>query len=309
MRDDHRVPCVGRGLLAMVALAVALCPTPGAAAHKHPTRKPAPRIRLAEPVVTDADGDDEDPGPAVATTAPPPPGGMAAPAPAPVQAPAGPHAGKGTHHLTFMTPKNRTVTLTWRKQARSIGSTYRGRLENGACLPPSGFGFTHFGPNSCGTDELVAIVQHGLLEVAKEFPGTARAVIGSLSAPNGGRIKPHKSHRSGRDVDIGFYVRNNRELSIFEELDPRDIDFEKTFFLMVSLVASGRVTNIFVNYQMQPYLYEAARAMGYDDPQLAWLFEYPRGRNSKLGIIRHARGHTRHFHVRFACPDGDACGD
>ncbi len=305
MRDDHRVPCVGRGLLVMVALALALGPAAADARHKPPAKKPAVRTRLADPVVTDADGDDEEPGPETATAAPPPPAGMAAPAPTPEAAP----TGRNARRLTFVTPKNRTVTLTWKKQARSIGSTYRGRLENGACLPQAGFGFTHFGPNSCGTDELVAIVQHGLLEVAKEYPGTARVVIGSISSPTGGRIKPHKSHRSGRDVDIGFYARNNRELSVFDELNPRDIDFEKTFFLMVSLVATGRVTNVFVNYQLQPYLYEAARGMGYDDAQLTWLFEYPRGRGSKLGIIRHARGHTRHFHVRFACPDGDACGD
>jgi murein endopeptidase len=29
-----------------------------------------------------------------------------------------------------------------------------------------------------------------------------------------------------------------------------------------------------------------------------------------VGVIRHSKGHKRHFHVRFACPPGDAdCED
>jgi murein endopeptidase len=134
-------------------------------------------------------------------------------------------------------------------------------------------------------------------------------VIGSLSKLDGGRLRPHKSHRSGRDVDIGMYARNNRELSTFEPLALDQIDYEKTFFLMATLLSTGRVQSIFVNYSVQKGLYEAARDLGYDEKQIDWLFDYPQGRKSKSGVIRHARGHTKHFHVRFACPDGDTCSD
>jgi murein endopeptidase len=211
--------------------------------------------------------------------------------------------------LTFVSPKGKTTNLIYRKQARSNGATNRGRLENGRCIPASGLGFVHFGPNSCGTDELVTILMFAVAEVTKEYPGTAPVVIGSLSRQGGGRLRPHKSHRTGRDVDIGFYARNNREIASFEALAPDQIDFEKTMFLIVNLLASGRVQTIFVNYSLQGRMYDAAKEAGYDEAQLAWMFDYPRGRSSKSGVIRHARGHMRHFHVRFACPDGDACGD
>lgn len=208
--------------------------------------------------------------------------------------------------VSFTTPAGRSVTLRWKRQARSIGHPARGRLENGRCIRSEGPGYVQFSPNNCGTDEVAVLTLFAIGEVLREVPDSAPVVIGSLSKPAGGRLKPHKSHRSGRDIDIGFYAVNNRPMKTFETLPMDGIDFRKSFLLMANLIATGRVQWIFVNYKLQPHLYEAARSMGYDDEQLAYLFEYPRGRKSRQGVIRHARGHTRHFHVRFACPGGDA---
>lgn len=209
--------------------------------------------------------------------------------------------------LRFTTPTGRNVTLTWRKRSVSIGSTIRGRLENGRKLPEQGLGYIHNGPNSYGTDELVTILLFAVAEVTKEYPGTVPVVIGALSKEGGGRIRPHRSHRSGRDVDIGYYAKHNRAMKTFEPLDLDDIDYEKTLFLITTLLSTGRVQMIFVNRAIQAGLYRAARDAGYDDRQLEWMFEYPR--SAKVGVIRHARGHRRHFHVRFVCPDGDVCDD
>lgn len=227
-------------------------------------------------------------------------------APTPAAEPSASAADPAHSSVTFTTPAGRPVTLRWKREARSVGHPAHGRLENGRCTRPEGPGYVQFSPNNCGTDEVVTLTLFAIGEVLREVPDTVSVVIGSLSKPGGGRLKPHKSHRTGRDIDIGFYAANNRAMKTFETLAIDDIDYAKSFLLMANLIATGRVQWIFVNYRLQPYLYEAAKSMGYDEEQLAYLFEYPRGRKSRQGVIRHARGHTRHFHVRFACPEGDA---
>jgi murein endopeptidase len=212
---------------------------------------------------------------------------------------------KSDRILSFLTPRGITAAVRFRQTARSIGAPNRGALEGGACLSPKGPGYVHVSKSSCGTDEMVAVVQWALREMQREYPKTAPVVVGALSKPGGGRLKPHKSHRSGRDIDFGLYATGNQHLPHFQPLPLERIDFKKTFLLMAYLISSGRVTNIFVNHRLQPYLYEAARSMGYDRAQLDYLFEWPRGAKSRQGLIRHERGHMKHFHVRFACPEGD----
>lgn len=208
--------------------------------------------------------------------------------------------------LAFTTPTGRPVRLEFPRLARSMGRANDGRLAQGRCLRPEGPGYVQRNAAAaCGTDELVLLLMFALGEVLREYPDTPPVVVGALSRPDGGPLKPHRSHQSGRDVDVGVYAINGRPLGHFVELPSDQIDFEKTFFLMANLLATGRVRLILVNYALQPHLYRAAQAMGYDERQLAWIFQYPRGAKVRAGVIRHARGHKRHFHVRFSCPDGD----
>ncbi len=209
--------------------------------------------------------------------------------------------------LAFTTPSGRPVRLAFDRRARSVGGTHAGTLIDGRCLRPEGPGYVLRDPSAaCGTDEAVHLLMFALGELLREFPDTPPVVIGTLSRPGGGPVPPHKSHQSGRDVDVGLFASNGRPLGDFEELDIEAIDFDKTFFLMANLLASGRVVRILVNYALQPHLVEAAGNMGYDEHQLAWMFQYPRGPKADAGLVRHAPGHRRHFHVRFACPEGDA---
>ncbi len=207
--------------------------------------------------------------------------------------------------ITFVAPSGRTEVLTWRHRSRSVGSPTRGSLRDACCLPESGPGFVTTSENRCATDETIRLLLYAIGEVMREFPSSPPVVIGALSRPQGGRLKPHKSHRSGRDVDIGYFAAGDRPLRTFANLRADEIDFDKTFYLMAALIATGRVDFLFVNYKLQPRFIEAARRLGYDDEQIAYLFQYPKGRKSRTGLIRHARGHLRHFHVRFACPRGD----
>lgn len=211
--------------------------------------------------------------------------------------------------VSFVTPRGQPVTLRYKQKSRSVGKPNRGRLENGRCMPEKGPGFIRFSESACGTDETVTLVMFAMGEFLSSYPDSVPVVIGALSTPNGGRLRPHKSHRTGRDIDFGFFRTDNTPMRRFDDIEPDRIDFEKSFALMANLIATGRVQNIYVNYGLQSRLLQAARDMGYDDEQLAWLFEYPRGRKARVGVIRHAKGHTRHFHVRFVCPAGDETCD
>ncbi len=234
----------------------------------------------------------------IAPEAPPVPAGHE-------EAPVVPPVAEGEVRLSFLSPSGRPEVLTYRRRSRSVGRPTSGYLRDARCLPESGPGFIAFSPNRCATDETITILLYAIRELMREYPSSVPVVIGALSRPQGGRLKPHKSHRSGRDVDIGYFAVGNRPLRTFADLRPDEIDYDKTFYLMATLIATGRVDFIFVNYALQPRFVEAARRLGYDDEQIDYLFQYPKGRKSRTGLIRHARGHTRHFHVRFACPRGD----
>lgn len=212
---------------------------------------------------------------------------------------------KGYQRLSFETPTGLKVNLLYPHRSSAIGRPNKGRLVNGRCIRHEGPGYIHFGPNSCATDQTVTLLMFALGRLRKVYPDTPPIVIGSLSAKNGGPIRPHHSHQNGRDFDVGFIPVQASGLRSFKKMAPSDIDFEKTFFFMAVLLSTGKVQYIFVDYGLQKYLYRAAMNMGYSDRQLEVIFQYPANRYRKKGIIRYSPGHRDHFHVRFTCPDGD----
>ena len=56
---------------------------------------------------------------------------------------------------------------------------------------------------------------------------------------------------------------------------------------------------MFVDYKLQKLLYEYAESQGASEEFLDEIFQYPRGKRRMYGLIRHWKGHTNHFHVRF----------
>lgn len=91
----------------------------------------------------------------------------------------------------------------------SWGATNGGILRRGEPLPDSGEGFVRARPGEStryGTPRLIEALQRVAAEVSRRFPGTAPVRIGDLSSPHGGRHPRHGSHRTGRDVDVLFYV-------------------------------------------------------------------------------------------------------
>ncbi|HXU05257.1 MAG TPA: penicillin-insensitive murein endopeptidase [Polyangia bacterium] len=91
----------------------------------------------------------------------------------------------------------------------SIGTHADGTLRHPAQLPFDGEGYIVPAPwrtrhANFATEELVGAVVRTARAVERSDPGGV-AAIGDLSRRSGGDSAEHKSHQSGRDVDVFFY--------------------------------------------------------------------------------------------------------
>ena len=103
------------------------------------------------------------------------------------------------------------------RDATSLGSANKGALLTGQALPTSGLGFVRARPEDdtrYGVPLLIEALQRAAASVQHTFPGTRPLRVGDISAEHGGDHSRHGSHRSGRDVDILFYLLDERGDSI-----------------------------------------------------------------------------------------------
>lgn len=152
---------------------------------------------------------------------------------------------------------------------------------------------------SFGTRKTVTLFRRAVQKVRKRFPGTAELMVGDLSYRGGGRMRPHRSHRDGRDIDAAYWLRDGRPRRWFARARYKTLDVARTWALFETLIATGEVEYIFVSYRLQKALYRHARKQGASKRWLRGIFQWPRHWRRKAGIIRFERGHRDHFHVRF----------
>lgn len=192
-------------------------------------------------------------------------------------------------------------------ESLSIGEPNRGRLVNGVALVTD----EHFlvrSDENFGTLETVEAIKRAVAAVTERFPDSPRLVVGDLSKEHGGRIRPHKSHQSGRDVDLGYYLKGGAP-NLFVPVTAQNLDFDRTWALLDALAAGDDVQYIFIDRRVQKMLYDyAVETLKRTPESLAGLFEYPR-RGSLTTLVRHRRGHRNHLHVRFFSPQAVAAGE
>lgn len=146
------------------------------------------------------------------------------------------------------------------------------------------------------------------------YPG--QLVIGDISRKYGGSFGGHRSHQSGRDVDIwlpitGGLYRTAPACSLcgnaWCRAEPDGVDWRTTWSLIRTLVGTGAVERIFLDRSLHPRLRAAALASGAPDDEVERTIQR---RPGAPALVMHSAGHTRHLHVRFACgPDEPACED
>ena len=94
---------------------------------------------------------------------------------------------------------------------RSIGSPTEGHLLGGRTprgdRVPAHRARRHGGRHPLGTRAARHVARSRRRAVRRQFPGVVMSV-GHLSREGGGDVDQHRSHESGRDADVGFFVRS-----------------------------------------------------------------------------------------------------
>jgi penicillin-insensitive murein endopeptidase len=101
----------------------------------------------------------------------------------------------------------------------SIGSHSKGVLLHGVAIPFEGTGYEvhpdwRSRNHRYATDEVAHWLTEIFREIAVTLPGS-RVTLGDLSAQGGGGAAMHRSHMSGRDIDIFYFASdsNNRPMN------------------------------------------------------------------------------------------------
>lgn len=180
----------------------------------------------------------------------------------------------------------------------SKGRPQIGRLIDGVQLPES-LCYTRGKPERLwGSSHAIAELQRAIVRLRHEHRYRGEIVIGAISLERGGRFPPHRSHQSGRDVDIRLPLRPG--IASRRSPHPDEIDWPATWALVDALLDGGEVSVVFLEKNLQRRLYEAARWQGVSHERLAELLQAVDP--DRLGtVIRHADGHDGHLHVRFRC--------
>jgi LysM repeat protein len=194
---------------------------------------------------------------------------------------------------------------------QSIGRPAAGQLRKATELPALPLYHRRRPHMMFGTLHLVEHVQRVVRIVSARHPKVHKLAIGDLSARGGGKVPRHASHQTGRDVDLGFYFKRKPRgyPEDFVTATAATLDFPATWTMIKTLADTaeedGGVYMMFLDYDVQKMLYDWARERGVARGVLSWMFQYPRGRHSLTGLIRHEPAHAAHVHVRFQCPAGD----
>ena len=146
--------------------------------------------------------------------------------------------------------------------------------------------------------------------VYRRHPRAARVRVHDLSLEGGGPIDDHRSHQSGRDVDITYYQRRGCDAEDgcpLSRVDPDGLDVRRQWTLLHRWLRRDEAEAIYVDYALQAPLYREARRRGASRAQLERWFQYPRGRWHADGVVRHFPNHRDHLHVRFACEGEERC--
>jgi hypothetical protein len=153
-----------------------------------------------------------------------------------------------------------------------------------------------------GTRETVDSLVAAFHAVHALYPQSGPARLSHIGARDGGYLRPHKSHQSGRDADIGFFYKKD-EMPGGRARREKFMDLPRNWTLIKSLVTMTDVQVILVDRGIQKVLCDYALQQGEDREWVDRIF-----RAGKHALVQHARRHKDHFHVRFFAPRSQELG-
>lgn len=198
---------------------------------------------------------------------------------------------------------------------QTVGAPWAGELRDATRLPDDERRYHLRRPwRAFGTRTTVAYVERAITDVRKSFPERHVIAIGDMSAKDGGRISGHRSHQSGRDIDIGLFYKSKpaNYPRDFVVATAANLDCAATLALVRRFAETSDdgdgVQMMFLDFDVQGILYRWAREHGVNERTLDRLFQFPHGRGAAAGLVRHVPHHDDHLHVRFKCPvDASSC--
>ena len=202
-------------------------------------------------------------------------------------------------------PGMRLIVFATRLEGVGIpkGKPQNGRLENGQKMPKMKGVVIRRPRNSYGTWNTIAHLQKCFAQVQKGDRAFPPIMLGNISREGGGKLRPHKSHQNGLDVDIGYIPRKRSTRNgWFDATRKGTMDAARTWKMLKCFLDTGDVQYMFVDYPVQKQLYNyAKKRLKYSAAQLKRYFQYPRGRGSK-SLLQLSKGHDDHVHIRFYDP-------
>jgi len=194
----------------------------------------------------------------------------------------------------------------WKDEIASLGSmavgfAHSGRLVNSVQFPKGPEWIVVSPEAAYATQESVDYLATAIREVRARFPSAPPLRVNGMSNKEGGHMRPHKSHQNGRDIDVGFYYPTVDPIR--EREREKYIDVALNWAFVRAVVTKTDIQLILVDRRVQKVLYDHALSVGEDKAWLDSLFS--EGPN---GIIKHARRHRDHFHLRFWNPRAQELG-
>jgi len=192
----------------------------------------------------------------------------------------------------------------------SVGLPHHGVVTNAVALPKKGDGYVLYRDDGVrwGLPRLVHAIENAASKVAESRPGPP-LVVGDLSERYGGETARHRSHRSGRDADILFYVTTPRGVPVkspgFVKFGSDGLgsgsgdkvyrfDVERNWELVRTFLLDDDVQWMFVARQVEVLLIEHAIGLG-EPLDLVWRAQ------TVLRQPGDSAPHDDHFHLRLAC--------
>jgi penicillin-insensitive murein endopeptidase len=187
----------------------------------------------------------------------------------------------------------------------SIGAPGSGVLFNAVVLPEDPRWTIAPADESWATTETVAAIEAGIGTVHELFPDTLPIRVGDISDPDGGRLKRHETHQTGRDVDVGFYFKDGPRSTMVVGT-AANLDLPRNWALLRAWLTRTDVECVLLDSRIQKLLYKYALSIGEDKDWLDRVFRFPRG--LRTAPVFHVRNHRNHYHVRFYNPVAQEMG-
>lgn len=194
--------------------------------------------------------------------------------------------------------------IEFRKNAESQGNPAGGRLVRGILLPLSTLWKRGKRDEMWASSHTLATLIEAFTRLRVDSGYDGEVFIGTISRRRGGKIRPHVSHTTGLDIDIRLPLLPSVPLETYPT--PDTVDWPALWELIEALLETGQVSVIFFDQRLQEHLYWAARWDGQTPEELAPVLHWPRKDDRPEAIVRHARNHKGHIHVRLLCGPEEA---